>query len=115
MKRKLAWICLLVSPLLIGGSVLVLLPRDPITQANCDRIRQGMSEAEVAAILGREKDETWGWGQLHLWWKGARGTIRVDVAQVGNVPEPCYAVLSASFTPSPPQTILEKIRDWLGM
>jgi hypothetical protein len=106
---------LLVSPLLIGGSVLVLLPRDPITQANCDRIRQGMSEAEVAAILGREKDETWGWGQLHLWWKGARGTIRVDVAQVGNMPEPSYAVLSAWFTPSPPQTVLEKIRDWLGL
>ena len=106
---------MLVSPLLIGGSVLVLLPRDPITQANCDRIKQGMSEAEVAAILGREKDETWGWGQLHLWWKGARGTIRVDVAQVRNMPEPSYAVVSAGFTPSPPQTVLEKIRDWLGL
>jgi hypothetical protein len=112
MKRKLAWVCLLVSPLVIGGTVLFLLPRDPITRANCDRIKQGMSVAEVVAILGREKDEAWGYGQMHFWWKGARGTIQVDVAL--NIPEAPYVVQSASFTPSPPQTMLEKIRDWLG-
>jgi hypothetical protein len=111
MKRKLAWVCLLVSPLVVGGTVLFLLPRDPITQANCDRIKRGMSEAEVVAILGREKDDAWGWGQHHLFWKGARGTILVDVV----IPGPLCLVQSASFTPTPPQTMLEKIRDWLGL
>jgi len=111
MKRKLAWVCLLVFPLVLGGAAFWLSDRDPITQANCDRIKEGMSVAEVVAILGREKDEAWGFGQMHFWWKGARGTIQVDVALI---PETPYVVQSASFTPSPPQTMLEKIRDWLG-
>jgi len=113
MKRKLAWVCLLVFPLVLGGAAFWLSDRDPITQANCDRIKEGMSVAEVVAILGRESDEAWGWGQLHHWWKGARGTIQVDV--VGNMRELRYVVQSASFTPSPPQTMLEKIRSWLGL
>src|SRR5262245_32408628 len=103
MKRKLAWVCLLVFRLVMGGPVLFFRPRDPITQANCNRIKQGMSEAEVVAILGRHKDEAWGWGQHHLFWKGARGTIQVDV-EVGNIPEATYVVQSASF--HPPQTML---------
>ena len=53
MKRKLAWVCLLVAPLVIGSAVLVLLPRDRITQANCERIKKGMTENEVETILGR--------------------------------------------------------------
>jgi hypothetical protein len=111
MKRKLAWVCLLVSPLVIGGGVLFFLPRDPISQANCDRIKEGMSEAEVVAILGREKDEVWGWAQLHHSWIGARGTIMVDFFAA--TPSTIF-VRRASFRPSPPQTTLEKIRGWLG-
>ena len=111
MKRKLVWVCLLVSPLVIGGTVLFLLPRDPITQANCDRIKQGISEAEVVAILGREKDEEWGWVQLHHW-IGPSGIIMVDFVGA-NTPSDLI-VQRAWFTPSRPETMLEKIRNWLG-
>jgi len=108
MKRKLVWVCLLVSPLVIGGTVLFLLPRDPITQANCDRIKQGMSEAEVVAILGREKDELqWGW---FLTWKGPTGSICVHFPTGDR-----RIVRSAVFRQSQPKNILEKLRDWLGL
>jgi hypothetical protein len=118
MKRKLAWVCLLVSPLVLGGAVLVLLPRDPITQANCDKIKKGMTIEEVEAILGREKDDVsprncW-WGETAFIWNGSRGSIWVEVA------DPPILVKNArfsqfSFYPYPPQTVFEKIWNALGL
>src|SRR5690348_37792 len=66
-KRKLAWVCLLVSPLVLGGAVFYFLPRDPITQANCDKIKPGMTEKEVDAILGRRKTEILATGWQPRW------------------------------------------------
>lgn len=117
MKRKLAWVCLLVSPLVIGGAVLVLLPRDRITQANCERIKKGMTEKEVETILGREKD----WVDEFeaptkvvtcFVWQGSRGTILVGIADpLANPP----LVVDAIFWKSSPQTVVEKMRDLLGL
>ena len=42
--------------MLIVGGFWLLAPRSRITQANFDRIREGMSEAEVKTILGEEND-----------------------------------------------------------
>lgn len=116
MKKKLAWICLLASPLVFGAVVFFLLPRDAITQGNCGRIKRGMSEKEVEAILGRKKD-----GELVLdgsftadqtfdCWEGSRGTIIV-VMDIGDL----TLVYNARFLPSEPRTFLEKFRNWLGM
>src|SRR5262249_33352868 len=81
MKRKLAWVCLLVCPLVIGGAVLVLLPRDPITQANCDKIENGMTLTEVETLLGRKKDYEFATdtGPRHFIWFGPRGIIFVSM------------------------------------
>src|SRR5262245_24092596 len=55
MKRKLAWVCLLVVPLMVGGTGFLLLNGDAITKTNCDKIRKGMTLKQVVAILGKEK------------------------------------------------------------
>jgi hypothetical protein len=116
MKRKLAWVCLMVSPLVIGGTVLFLFPRDPINQANCHKIKPGtgMTEKDVISILGRAKDYALAHGgpEHDLYWKGKRGTICVQIANLGN---PNEVVIGAHFMPSQPQSILEKIKDWLGL
>jgi hypothetical protein len=119
MKRKLAWVCLLVSLLVIGGTVLFLLPRDPITQANCDRIKIGMTEKEVESILGRKNDQvaaTWPPGKEFenerriLLWTGARGTIYVELANFDKT-----VAASPWFKESEPESFFEKIRNWLGL
>ena len=111
MKRKLAWVCLLVSPLLIGGVALFLLDRDPITQANCDRIKKGMTEKEVEDILGSKNDGFIDVGFMDApYWKGARGKIIVTMT----IHEPLL-VETAVFDRNVPRDTLEKIRDWLGL
>jgi hypothetical protein len=70
MKKKLAWVCLMVSPLVLGGAALFLPSRDPITQANCDKIKEDMTLKEVVAILGKEnldgQGNKWGPTECHL-------------------------------------------------
>ena len=116
-RKRLAWVCLLVSPLVIGGVVLVLLPRDSITQANCDKIKKGMTEKEVEAILGREKDWVDEFAApskvvTYFVWQGSRGTILVGIADpIANPP----LVVDAIFWKSSPQTVLEKLTNWLGL
>jgi hypothetical protein len=127
MKRKLAWVCLLLSLLLLGGAVFCILPRDRITQATCEKIKQGMRENELEAIFGRKSDQDlppvrgWNNGPYFspspvirapriLKWNGSRGTITVfmdlhDLARID----------TATFEPREPQNIIEKIRDWLGL
>jgi hypothetical protein len=107
MKRKLAWVCLLVSPLVIGGAAFCFIERDPISRGNCDRIKEGMTLKEVEAILGREADGVLKLGLCYRW-EGSRGQIFVHMAGT----EPNF-VETALFVKDPPQTIREKIRDWL--
>jgi hypothetical protein len=129
MKRKLAWVCLLVSPLVIGGVVLVLLPRDPITQAHCDKIKPGMTVKEVQAILGRKYDDSWTLSNSNssvfyfiFEWRGSRGAICVEAQKIhqGN-PFPQEqdfekaSVHKTDFVPREPETIIEKIKSWLNL
>jgi hypothetical protein len=109
MKRKLAWVCLLVSPLVLGGAALSFSDRDPISKANCVKINKGMTIKEVEAILGRAKDdEEYLWGAPLLTWKGSRGNICVAFTA------PDHIVDDAWFEKPEPQTIFEKLRSWLG-
>jgi len=53
MKRKLKWLAIVVAVSLLGfGTALFLWPRDRITVESWQKIRIGMTEDEVAEILG---------------------------------------------------------------
>ena|SRR5579864_6339149 len=108
MKNKLAWVCLLVSPLVLGGAAFCLADRDPITQANCDRIKPGMTLKDVETILGREKDGLLDNGSPY--WTGSRGEIIIMVN--GELDLVHRAIFIKEETE---QTLLEKIRNWLGL
>jgi hypothetical protein len=65
MKRKLKWLAIVLAVLLLGfGTALLLWPRDRITAESWQKIRIGMTENEVAEILGgpgwRLLPSTWG-------------------------------------------------------
>src|SRR6516165_6069335 len=53
MKRKLKWLAIVLAVSLLGfGTALLLWPRDRITAESWQKIRIGMTEGEVAEILG---------------------------------------------------------------
>jgi hypothetical protein len=53
MKRKLKWLAIVLVVSLLGfGTALLLWPRDRITVESRQKIRTGMTEDEVAEILG---------------------------------------------------------------
>src|SRR6516165_6934928 len=53
MKRKLKWLAIVLAVSLLGfGTALLLWPRDRITAESWEKIRIGMTEEEVAEILG---------------------------------------------------------------
>jgi hypothetical protein len=114
MKNKRVWVCLLVF-LFVLVVLLVLLPRDPITQANCDKIQPGMTLKQVEAILGKSSDRLIAFtGEVGLVWYGKTAGIHVcfdrppelDGALVKNV----YFITRENS-----KNLLEKIRDWLGL
>ncbi len=120
MKKKLAWVCLMVSPLVFGGAAFCLSNRDLITRANCDRIKPSMTVKEVEDILGKEPPcliSGGSFGGISLW-RGARGTICVSYTGPFIWMDPqedsCILVENAVFTPDS-RTILDKIRNWFGL
>jgi len=53
MKRKLKWLAIVLAVSLLGfGTALLLWPRDRITAESWQKIQIGMTEDEVAEILG---------------------------------------------------------------
>ena len=53
MKRKLKWLAIVLAVLLLGfGAALLSWPRDRVTAESWQKIRIGMTEDEVAEILG---------------------------------------------------------------
>jgi hypothetical protein len=121
MKTKLAWVCLMVSPLVLGGAVLFLLPRDPITQVNFDKIKKGMTIKEIEAILGRKPDgkiSTQNGIYAGYYWEGSRGRT---IAAWLDRDQPIETTINptvqfADFQPGgEPENILEKVRNWLGL
>lgn len=111
MKKKLAWLCLLVSPLVLGGAVFCLADRDPISQGNCDRIMKGMTEKEVNAILGGQKGSAAA-AFRGFFLLGSRGIINtfMEFDDAQNL-----IVDRAEYIPYPPKSIFERIRDWIGL
>jgi hypothetical protein len=54
MKRKRKWLAIVLAVSLLGlGTALLLWPRDRITAESWQKIRIGMTEEEVAELLGR--------------------------------------------------------------
>ena|SRR5215475_5080928 len=109
MKRKLAWICLLISPLVVGGAIVCFAERDPICRANWARIKKGMSQAEVEALLeSKGYSLANGFGPVVVFWQGANGACITAFMDFGD------PALVETVQFSQPQTFVGKIRHWLG-
>jgi hypothetical protein len=65
MRRRTLFVALAGLAVVLAVGVVVLWPSQPnrITQENCDRIKEGMSRAEVEAILGPPGDYRTGPGE----------------------------------------------------
>jgi hypothetical protein len=75
-KRQL--LLLLTLAVLVAVSGAFLLPRrdDQITEANCDKIRKGMTRQELEAILGGPPDDYTSWPHAVLRLHGQEGRLR---------------------------------------
>lgn len=106
MKRKWKWIMIgFFTLIFIGAAFLYLIPPNPDTIV-CARIKKGMTENQVVAILGKSG----GWQEspesVTKHWSGKRGFIHVDFDLMGTVMEVTYSRYDG--------TVLEHIRDWLS-
>jgi hypothetical protein len=82
MRRRTLLVALAGLPVVVAAGAVVLWPRTPsrITLENCNRIREGMSRAEVEAILGPPGDYRTGPGETghgmgteNMFWTPDRG------------------------------------------
>ena len=113
--RRTSWDVIVVGLVLIGLSVWVATfpwriwragRGSPINQATCDRILKGMSDSEVAEIMGMPWDDrelriVLGGEGTHLLrrsetWRGSQGRILVRYADTSALP---HVVESALFLP----------------
>ena len=126
MKRKLKWLAIVLAVSLLGfGTALLLWPRDRITVESWQKIRIGMTEDEVAEILGGPRMS---WSEFEAryvalqkqikmpgvaWrpdtdkvWMGQRGILilRFDEGRV--IEKLLYDIINPS--------LIDRIRDWLG-
>jgi hypothetical protein len=139
MKRKLAWVCLLVSPLVVGGAVFYIFwERDAITKSNFDKIKDGMTLRQVVSILGKEnlcRDHNCSKGdEPDFVWSGSRAFIAVycRAREEPAVPDKhiprwpidddyltfwgdVMLVRGASFHLRDPNSLHERIRKWLNL
>src|SRR5262249_7236940 len=118
---KLAWVCLLVSPLVLGGAIFFLPDPDPITRANFERIRkifrkEGMTVNDIESVLGRKAvrgGRRGGAGtgpapgpEDYYYWEGSSGVI---IAWLRN-----ERIWMVEFEDRERPTILDKVRNCLG-
>jgi hypothetical protein len=109
MYRRLQ-VAMAISIMLMASGVLFLLvvPSDRITQANCNRIRPGLSATQVEDILGRKPDGVINLGgNIQRTWIGRTGSIDVTFDGEGNV------VSRMPFLQFREASILERIRSWI--
>jgi hypothetical protein len=139
MKRKLKWLAIVLAVLLLGfGTALFLWPSDPITAESWKRIRLGMTEKEVEAILGGpgmsfdaqnflkqlpqapflfedphlEEPADKGLfvvGDRNKLWSGRRGMIEIEFDNENRV---CWKSFQGMRWTN--GGILDRLRDWLG-
>jgi hypothetical protein len=104
--------------LALGFVVTDLAVSDPVTEANCTRIRAripaGITEAEVQALFGRPPDKKGRndngepVGPFRVW-TGRRGSIKVWLSE-DSAPRVTYAW----FRAAPAERFLDRLRGWLG-
>jgi hypothetical protein len=100
---------LVVLVLLVGVGTLCLVgPQDRITERNCNRIKPGMSAAEVEDILGRKPDAviTVGGVELQRTWIGRTGAIDVTFDDNDRV------VSRMPFMRMHEESFLDRLRSW---
>ena len=116
-KDRLIW---LAAAALLGLGVCAILvtvqfPRSGITRENFDRILDGMTEAEVEAILGgpsgrytdRPMVVVMEGTMFRRWWIGNEGIVTIELT----FDEP-QRVAHKRFDPIPPETLAERCRRW---
>jgi hypothetical protein len=79
-SRRTFWLSAALLLAVVVGVAWVLVPRSRITQKNFDRIQEGMSKAEVYAILGHiEFNFVWHdislGGERHAWKAGPNAIV----------------------------------------
>jgi hypothetical protein len=139
MKRKLKWLAIVLAVSLLGfGTALLLWPRDRITADSWHKIRIGMTEDEVAEILGGpgrnfqeanteilqleiEVGRPFEWemekpakrGLVVIAsarvWSGRRGIIVIELDQDNQV---CWKAFQALRWLN--GNVFDRLRDWLG-
>lgn len=110
-RRRWLWLTTIIGVVLIigAGTIWLLVPPDPITVANCDRIKAGMSAAQIEDILGRKPDEILVVGGIELEriWIGRTGSIDVAFDVKG------FVVSRMPFLSIGGDSFLDRLRSWL--
>jgi len=112
MRRALICTAAALTALIPVGAY-IFFPADPISQATCDRIKEGFTESQVIQLVGRKWDELtdscWSTGTVGRW-HGNNGSIDV-VFVAPNGQE--LRVYRAEYVPST-LSWWERIRKHLG-
>ena len=115
-RRKLLIVLVLagLTVVVVMAGAVVLWPQPPsrITRENFDRIKEGMSRAEVEAILGSQNGGVIIMGGLPpiQIWEGERGVANVQFGRHGGALEARFLTASPARESSP----LARLRTWLG-
>lgn len=102
-NRVLLMLGLLAGLLMAGFVAVVLVIQEPtgpgVTKANCDQIKEGMSDKEVRALLGKSPASQGKVvpGELDVWWRGPEGSVAVTFNQQGNVIQKAWHPNNESF------------------
>jgi hypothetical protein len=110
-RKRLLLIAALLAAVAVTLGVLVMLPamlrlQPGVTKANFDRIKIGMTQAEVEEIFGQKGVPLWSPRAL-LWASDDGSEVEVDFGVVGCVQTKIWV--------SSNEPILDKIRRWLHL
>jgi hypothetical protein len=113
-RRRLLLIASL--PLVVAvivGVLAILPPRPGVTEANLARIKIGMGEQDVVAILGRHPDAAAPIlrGSAWFWMNEAKENEIVAEVQV----DLDFNVMKSEWKANQSETVIDKIRRWLHL
>jgi hypothetical protein len=119
------WVALIVIAAVVSLPFLLPAPRRPtaISRENFDRIRDGMTEEEVADILGGppgmytdRPDPVFYHGvSFRRWWIGDEAVIVIEVGIDDSQPETWRRVGGKDFWPYPPESLAEWLLRRVGL
>ncbi|HMF17990.1 MAG TPA: hypothetical protein VKE98_12325 [Gemmataceae bacterium] len=111
LRRPVLKLCLIV---VIGGILFLLRPKDPISEENFAKIKKGMAEKEVVAMLGPATEEFWLGGsgesdvpQMEKSWIGSGTAIYVQFDK-GRVTDKHLQIFD-------PPSLWERVLKFLGI